>query len=87
MAELRAGGLVMSSDLFFFSRSEQLATLAARHKVPTIYGFREFAVAGGLMSYGGSLAELHRWVGIYTGRISKAKSLPICQCNSPRKWS
>ena len=60
VARLRAGGLVISSDSFFFSRSAQLATLAARRAVPTIFGFREFVAAGGLMSYGGSLAESFR---------------------------
>ena len=56
---------MVSSDSFFFSRSAQLATLAARRAVPTIFGFREFVAAGGLMSYGGSLAESFRWVGVY----------------------
>ena len=55
LAQLRAGGLVIGSDPFFNSRSEQLAALAIRHAVPTIYQYREFAAAGGLMSYGGSL--------------------------------
>jgi putative ABC transport system substrate-binding protein len=82
VARLRTGGLVISSDSFFFSRSGQLAMLAARHAVPTIFGFREFVAAGGLMSYGGSLAESFRWVGVYTGRILKGEKpadLPVQQ--------
>ena len=79
---LRAGGLVISSDSFFFTRSEQLAALALRHAVPTIFGFREFAAAGGLISYGGSIADAHRWLGVYTGRILKGEKpadLPVQQ--------
>jgi putative ABC transport system substrate-binding protein len=56
--------------------------LTARHAVPTIFGFREFAVAGGLMSYGADLADAHRWIGIYTGRIlrgEKPAELPVQQ--------
>jgi putative ABC transport system substrate-binding protein len=67
LARLGASGLVISSDSFFFSRSAQLARLAIRHAIPTIFGFREFVTAGGLMSYGGSLTESFRWVGVYTG--------------------
>ena len=82
LAQLQASGLVISSDSFFFSRSDQLAALAARHAMPTIFGFREFVAAGGLMSYGGSLAESFRWVGVYTGRILKGEKpadLPVQQ--------
>jgi putative ABC transport system substrate-binding protein len=82
LVELRVGGLLVSSDSFFFSRSGQLAALAARHAIPTIYGFRESAVAGGLMSYGGGLADSHRWMGVYAGRIlrgEKPSDLPVQQ--------
>ena len=75
VVRLGASGLVISSDSFFFSRSALLARLAIRHAVPTIFGFREFVVAGGLMSYGGSLTESFRWVGVYTGRILKGEKL------------
>jgi putative ABC transport system substrate-binding protein len=80
VAQLRASGLVISSDSFFFSRSDQLAQLAARHAVPAIFGFREFVTAGGLMAYGGSLQESFRWVGVYTGRILRGErpgDLPV----------
>ena len=75
VVQLGASGLVISSDSFFFSQSAQLARLALRHAVPTIFGFREFVAAGGLMSYGGSLTESFRWVGVYTGRVLKGEKL------------
>ena len=76
----RASGLVINPDAFFTGRSEQLAALALRHAVPAIFAFRDFAVAGGLLSYGGSFTDLHRQVGIYTGRIVKGErpsDLPV----------
>jgi ABC-type uncharacterized transport system substrate-binding protein len=82
LVQLRAGGLVISSDSFLFSRSAQLAALAARHTMPAVYPFREDAVAGGLMSYGGSLADSHRLAGVYAGRILKGEKpadLPVQQ--------
>ena len=80
VARLSASGVVISSDSFFFSRSAQLAKLAISHAVPTIFGFREFVTAGGLMSYGGSITESFRWMGVYTGRILKGEKpadLPV----------
>jgi putative ABC transport system substrate-binding protein len=80
--QLRAGALVIAPDAMFISRSEQLAALTLRHAVPAITQFREFAAAGGLMSYGGSFTEGARQVGVYTGRLLKGEKpadLPVQQ--------
>jgi putative ABC transport system substrate-binding protein len=82
VAQLRVGALVIGADVFFASRIEQLGTLTLRYAVPTIFVYREFARAGGLISYGGSITELYRNAGIYVGRILKGEkpaSLPVQQ--------
>jgi putative ABC transport system substrate-binding protein len=82
LLEGRARALLISPDPFFNTRSEQFAALTLRHALPTIYQYREFAAAGGLMSYGGSITDLYRRVGIYTGRILKGErpaDLPVEQ--------
>jgi len=71
--QLRAGGLVIGTDALFNSRSEQLAALTVRHALPAIYQFREFVSAGGLMSYGTTVVDTYRPLGIYTGRILKGE--------------
>jgi putative ABC transport system substrate-binding protein len=82
-AQVRAAALVIgSADPLFGSSAEQLGKLALRHAVPAIYQFREFAVGGGLVSYGGRFTDSYRQVGIYTGRILKGEKpadLPVVQ--------
>jgi putative tryptophan/tyrosine transport system substrate-binding protein len=73
---------VVGTDPFFYTRRVQLATLAARHALPTVYNVREYAEAGGLLSYGTSLSEALRLTGVYTGRIIKGEKpadLPVVQ--------
>ena len=82
LIQLRAGGLVISTDPFFTSHSERLAALAAGNAMATVYKGREFAAAGGLLSYGTDIADTFRLAGVYTGRIlkgEKAADLPVQQ--------
>ena len=82
LVQLRADGLVIGNNAFFSSRFEQLSALTIRYAIPTVYQFREFAAAGGLMAYGGSLTDAFRGAGVYTGRILKGEKpadLPIQQ--------
>jgi putative ABC transport system substrate-binding protein len=82
LIELRAGGLVITPAALFSSWSEQLGELTARRAVPAVYKGREFAAAGGLMSYGTSLVDSYRLAGIYTGRVLKGEKtadLPVQQ--------
>jgi putative tryptophan/tyrosine transport system substrate-binding protein len=82
LLQLGAGGLVVGNDTFFSTRSEQLAALALRHGVPAIFQYRGFVEAGGLMSYGGDLADNYRLTGVYTGRVLKGEKpadLPVMQ--------
>jgi putative ABC transport system substrate-binding protein len=78
----QADALLVASDTFFVGRREQVVTLAARHQIPAIYYLREFAEAGGLMTYGNSLPDVYRHVGVYVGRILKGEKpseLPVMQ--------
>lgn len=82
LARLRAAGLVIGADNFFNARSELLAQLSVHHAIPAIYQTQGFAAAGGLMSYGGSLQEAARLLGLYAGRIlkgDKPADLPVQQ--------
>ena len=82
LTELRAAGLVIGTDALFTSRDEKLAALGLRFRMPTIYQWREFVAAGGLMSYGGSAPDSYRLAGVYTGRILKGEKpadLPVQQ--------
>src|SRR5262245_29252188 len=82
LLQLRTDGLVISSDTFFATHGVRLAVLTAGHGVPAIHQSRDFTIAGGLMSYGGSYPESHRQAGVYTGRIIKGEKpgdLPVQQ--------
>jgi putative ABC transport system substrate-binding protein len=81
-SQQHVGAVLMSDSAFFGRRTEQLAALAARHALPAIFAWREFALAGGLMSYGSSVVYMNHQAGIYAGRILKGEKpadLPVEQ--------
>ena len=82
LVRLRVEALVIGTDTLFTSRSEELAALAYRHRMPAIYQYPEFTAAGGLMSYGGTITESYRLAGGYAGRLLKGEKpadLPVQQ--------
>jgi putative ABC transport system substrate-binding protein len=82
LVEQRVSALLVGGDAFFNSQRDQLIAMSLRHVIPAIYEFREYAVAGGLMSYGASLLSIYRQLGVYAGRILKGEKpadLPIIQ--------
>jgi putative ABC transport system substrate-binding protein len=87
LVQLRAAALVIGPDAMFNSRSERLAVLTLGHRVPAIYQFREFVLSGGLASFGTTVADTYRPLGVYTGRIlkgEKAADLPLQQATKLR---
>ena len=82
LVQLKASALIISGGPFFVSHREQLAALTLRHAVPAVFPYREFAAAGGLLTYGSDIADSYRLAGVYTGRIlkgDKPAELPVQQ--------
>ena len=86
LVQQRAAALLVDTDAFFLNRRNQFSALAAHHRIPTIYAQREFVVAGGLMSYGVSLADMNRQLGVYAGRVLKGEKPADLPVQQPTKF-
>jgi len=86
LAQMRADALLVATDPFFFTRAAQLVVLAARHAIPTVYSRREFAAAGGLMSYGANQNDSYRVLGVYAARILKGEKPADLPIQRPTKF-
>src|SRR5262249_11890577 len=86
LIDMRAGALIVAPHALFATQAQQLIALAARHAIPTLYWRREFTEAGGLMSYGSSLTDAFRVVGVYAGRILKGEKPGDLPVQRPSKF-
>ena len=87
LSDQQAGAIIVAPDTFLSSRRDQILALTARHALPVLAAFREYPVAGGLVSYGPDLVRGYRQLGVFGGRVLRGASLPTCRSSSQQKLS